>query len=108
LFAGFGNRHLAVVWLGKDDNQSVELTGSSGSLRLWADIMEQINEDSLKLAPDPNLEWHYIDTLNGALSDGSCENAVLLPFVDSKAPTRRAECRGNYLQRGLMWLQDQL
>jgi penicillin-binding protein 1B len=106
-FAGFGNRHLSVVWLGKDDNQPVGLTGSAGALRVWADIMAQIGEASLQLAPAPALEWHYIDRLDGGLSKQGCENSVLLPFARGSAPTERAACRGNYLQRGLEWLQEE-
>jgi membrane peptidoglycan carboxypeptidase len=38
-FAGFGGDTLAVVWVGRDDNQSTGLTGASGALPIWADIM---------------------------------------------------------------------
>ena len=33
-FAGFSDRLLAVVWLGRDDNSPINLTGSSGALRV--------------------------------------------------------------------------
>ena len=39
-FGGYTDRRLAVVWLGRDDNKPIRLTGSSGALRVWADIME--------------------------------------------------------------------
>ena len=31
-FAGFSGEHLAVVWMGNDENQPIGLTGSSGAL----------------------------------------------------------------------------
>ncbi|MGB5446017.1 MAG: penicillin-binding protein 1B, partial [Psychromonas sp.] len=40
-FAGFSGDMMAVVWLGKDDNSSTGLTGSSGALLVWADIFKQ-------------------------------------------------------------------
>src|SRR5690606_13609814 len=36
-FAGFTGNHLAVVWLGRDDNGPTHLTGSTGALTVWAD-----------------------------------------------------------------------
>ncbi|MGD8631541.1 MAG: penicillin-binding protein 1B, partial [Gammaproteobacteria bacterium] len=37
-FAGFSGDHLGVVWIGRDDNASTGLTGSSGALRIWRDL----------------------------------------------------------------------
>ncbi|VAW70295.1 Multimodular transpeptidase-transglycosylase, partial [hydrothermal vent metagenome] len=41
-FAGFSNDQLAVVWVGRDDNTSSGLTGASGALRLWTDVMKKL------------------------------------------------------------------
>ena len=38
-FAGFSGSHLAVVWIGHDDNSPTGLTGSSGSLPVWSRLM---------------------------------------------------------------------
>ena len=38
-FAGFDANRLAVVWIGDDDNAPTGLTGSSGALMIWDDIM---------------------------------------------------------------------
>ncbi|HYL72352.1 MAG TPA: penicillin-binding transpeptidase domain-containing protein, partial [Candidatus Dormibacteraeota bacterium] len=38
-FAGFSGGHLAVVWVGFDDNQPTGFTGSAGALPVWAHIV---------------------------------------------------------------------
>ena len=108
-FAGFSNRYLGVVWLGDDANKSINLTGSSGALRVWADIMAQLDASSLKLSADPKLEWKTIDIESGGLTSPSCENSALLPFVKGAAPDFRSACRTtNALEKGINWLQKLL
>jgi len=40
-FIGYDNEHLVTTWLGKDNNDSTGLTGSSGALVLFADYMKK-------------------------------------------------------------------
>ncbi len=42
-FVGFDNDELVTTWVGKDNNDSAELTGSSGALVLFSDYMKQKN-----------------------------------------------------------------
>lgn len=39
-FAGFTPYHVAIVWLGYDNNESHGLTGASGALPIWAEYMK--------------------------------------------------------------------
>ena len=91
-FAGFSRRLLNVVWLGRDDNQPVNLTGSSGALRVWADIMELQGIESFKLSRDDSLVWRTINPLDGGLVRQSCANGVLLPFPKGRVPGFRSTC----------------
>ncbi|MFE8034887.1 penicillin-binding protein 1B [Thiohalocapsa marina] len=50
-FAGFSGDRVVVAWVGRDDNKPTRLTGSSGALRLWGDIMATIEAQSLDLTP---------------------------------------------------------
>ncbi len=69
-FAGFGRDHLAVVWLGRDDNKPVRLSGSAGALRVWADLMNGIDAAGLpRAAAEKSLRWA------GAGSGGKSEAA---------------------------------
>ncbi len=105
-FAGFSDRLLTVVWLGHDDNRPVGLTGSSGALRVWADVMAQVGFDPLRLGDDPNLEWQYVDRFSGGLSSAGCKDSVLLPFRKGQAPDYRASCiENNLIERAIRWLQ---
>jgi len=46
-FAGFSGDKVAVVWVGRDDNKPMGLSGSSGALRLWGDIMARVDNQPL-------------------------------------------------------------
>ncbi|MBK1650039.1 penicillin-binding protein 1B [Rhabdochromatium marinum] len=50
-FAGFSGDKVTVVWVGRDNNQSTRLTGSSGALRVWGDLMASIDNQSLSDVP---------------------------------------------------------
>ena len=91
-FAGFSSRLLGVVWLGRDDNQPINLSGSSGALRVWADIMARQGIESFRLSRDDSLEWRNINPLDGGLLQQSCANGVLLPFPSGQVPRRRSSC----------------
>ena len=106
-FAGFGNRLLTVVWLGEDDNQPIQLSGSSGALRVWADIMDQTGFESVKLGIDPGLEWHHVHRFKGGTLDKNCEDAVLLPFKQGSQPKFRSACSKTNLKKGVVdWLRN--
>lgn len=91
-FSGFSSQLLAVVWLGNDDNKPVNLTGSSGALRVWADIMAQQKFKPFRISRDAALEWRYINRKNGGLTKQHCNNSVLLPFIKSQVPSKRSAC----------------
>lgn len=40
-FAGFTPLHVAVTWVGYDDNSSAKLTGSSGGVPIWTQYMKE-------------------------------------------------------------------
>tara|TARA_R110001583_G_C5662707_1_gene409825 strand:+ start:2832 stop:4967 length:2136 start_codon:yes stop_codon:yes gene_type:complete len=43
-FVGFDDREVVTTWVGRDDNASAKLTGSSGALILFSDYMTQRNK----------------------------------------------------------------
>ncbi|MFB3058353.1 MAG: penicillin-binding transpeptidase domain-containing protein, partial [Gammaproteobacteria bacterium] len=91
-FVGFTERDLTVVWLGKDDNSPINLTGSSGALLVWADIMQRQGFNAFKLDRDDSLEWQYINRFNGGLTNSGCTDSVLLPFPRHLVPDKRSAC----------------
>ena len=48
-FVGLDNRDVVTVWVGRDDNKSSTLTGSSGALTVFGDYMKLRTAESLVL-----------------------------------------------------------
>lgn len=91
-FAGFSGEHVAVAWIGKDDNGTTPLTGATGALPLWAAIMAVIDTQGLDAPAPSGIEFHWVDGATGRGSGENCANARLLPFTAGKIPEGRAPC----------------
>ncbi len=52
-FAGFTPHHVAVVWVGYDDNSSASLTGASGAVPIWAHYMRSF----ASTLPQDDFRW---------------------------------------------------
>jgi penicillin-binding protein 1B len=91
-FAGFDAAHVAVVWMGTDDNKPTGLSGSSGALPLWGDIYTQMVPTSLAFDNSDELAVHWVDLKSRALTDASCPGAVQLAFLPGTAPTETINC----------------
>ncbi len=91
-FAGFSGNRLAVVWLGRDDNRSAGLTGSSGALQVFGHLMRRIPNVPLNLPIPENVEWAVIDAQTGFLTQETCPGAMAIPFLKGSAPTRFHSC----------------
>jgi len=93
-FAGFTGSHVAVVWVGLDDNGVAGLTGASGAMRIWGDMMAAINTQPLLLARPETVQSFWIDETTGLLGSERCEQARVLPFIRNSEPDSHAECAG--------------
>ncbi len=91
-FAGFTGNKLAVVWVGRDDNQSTGLTGSSGALPIWGEMMAGLDIEPLILPLPEGVEQIWIDPVSGLLSSSNCPGAVRIPYMVGSAPTESASC----------------
>jgi penicillin-binding protein 1B len=85
-FAGFAGDRLAVVWLGHDDNTPAGLTGASGALSVWTELMRRLGPTSLEASPPPGIEWHWVDLQSGHRTPAGCPAARKLPFVAGSEP----------------------
>jgi penicillin-binding protein 1B len=105
-FAGFDRRRVAVVWVGRDDNGPMGLTGSAGAMRVWADLMKHIGVTPLDEQPPRGIELVAIDPKTGLLGEG-CADARTTPFFKGSEPERTAPCArsGSLMDDGLLWLQ---
>jgi penicillin-binding protein 1B len=92
-FAGFSGEHLAVVWVGKDDNSKTPLSGASGALQVWADLMRQLPTQGVNQQPPEGVSFDWIDATTGLLSAEHCEGALWLPLHNEFKPKESAECK---------------
>lgn len=107
-FAGFGGEYLSVFWVGRDDNAPMPLTGSSGALRLWSNLMMDIEEQSIDFIQPSNVSYEWVNRNDGSLSAANCEGAILLPIVDGSRPSYRDECSNRVVPRMLDWFRNVL
>ena len=91
-FAGFTGDLLAVVWLGRDDNLPTGLTGGTGALTVWDDILRRIRSQPLRLTLPPQVELVTVDSQGQHRTDAACSEAMVLPFIIGTAPQTWAAC----------------
>lgn len=83
-FAGFGDRVLSVVWVGRDNNQTAKLTGSTGAMQIWVDMMKKIKPEPLLLIEPEGVEWRDYPDMSNPMS--SCAQAKSYPFIKKYVP----------------------
>lgn len=91
-FAGFSGDIVAVVWTGYDDNLPTTLTGSSGAMKIWLNLVKEVAYKPYQLPQMTDLENHWIDGNNGLLAEKDCENAVELTFIKGTQPNQESDC----------------
>ncbi|WP_299149595.1 penicillin-binding protein 1B [uncultured Acinetobacter sp.] len=91
-FAGYSGNYMAVVWLGLDDNKTTGLTGSSGALPVWTNVMKQLRQKPVNLAQPNEIQWHWLDRYTGQLSAQGCEGAMYIPISSHAIPNQATAC----------------
>ncbi|MGD8207830.1 MAG: penicillin-binding protein 1B [Thiohalocapsa sp.] len=108
-FAGFSGEHVAVVWLGRDDNGPIGLTGASGALPIWGKLVGGMVSAPLRPAVTDGVEWVIIDPESGLRAEAHCDGAQSVPFIRGSAPEEWAPCAqgvGGAVQRTFKWFQE--
>jgi penicillin-binding protein 1B len=83
-FAGFGDRILSVVWIGRDNNQTAKLTGSSGAMQIWIDMMKKIKPEPLLLIEPEEIVWRDYPDMSSPKN--SCAQLKSYPFIKKYTP----------------------
>jgi penicillin-binding protein 1B len=84
-FAGFSANYNTVVWVGRDDNKKMPLTGATGALPIWTNIMTALPNQSLADPSQASIEWQWIDESTGNRTDEGCSGARRTP-IDRRSP----------------------
>lgn len=93
-FAGYSGDHLAVVWVGRDDNRPAGLTGATDALPVFAELMAGLSTRALELRPPPGVTREWVLPDGPLRADAGCRGAVELPFAEGSAPRELASCAG--------------
>jgi penicillin-binding protein 1B len=79
-FAGFSPDVTAVVWLGRDDNARTSLTGATGPLTIWTEIMRQLPHRHGKIEPPRGVEFKPVNPQGLYMDPRYCSGGRELPF----------------------------
>lgn len=90
-FAGFGSDLLGVVWTGRDDNAPTRLTGSSGALRVWLDIMARLRPAPLRQPMPAGLRWQSLPVAAPGRRP-ACTALARVPLLDGTVPAVKDVC----------------
>ncbi|MGB1255041.1 MAG: penicillin-binding protein 1B [Thiolinea sp.] len=91
-FAGYSGQHVMTVWVGRDDNKPTRMTGGTGALRMWGDMMKVLPSKPLRFGGSSKLIWVTVDSKTGLLFNPACGKAVKMPFLRGSQPRKRSYC----------------
>lgn len=97
-FIGFSSNKLSVVWVGRDDNKPISLSGSTGALRIWMDLMSRLNLEPLDIPPPISIENIWVNPHNGLRLRTSCQGGQLIPFIIGSGPSQETTCIRNLFE----------
>jgi penicillin-binding protein 1B len=105
-FVGYTSELLALVWVGYDDNARTQLTGASGALPIWVDVVRRaagpMGADGHVAGGDAEgLVVRRIDPTTGFLATAWCPDAIEERFLAGTEPVERCPDHGRPLRRWL-------
>ncbi|EGQ8016612.1 penicillin-binding protein 1B [Vibrio sp. B511a] len=103
-FVGVDGREVTTIWLGRDDNKPVNLTGSSGALRVYAEYLKQRIPERLELPwPREITTLGFKPTSDGGL-EMNCRSDYKLPVWDKSGQIKQqCEKKSNWLNSIFDW-----
>ena len=84
-FAGYTGDHLAVVWVGNDQNAQTGLYGSTGAMRVWSGLFARLPSSPLRV-DGQGVDWRWVQAQGSYVTDADCEGARRFAFVASAVP----------------------
>ena len=91
-FAGYSGEHVAVAWVGRDDNEPTGLTGATGALRLWGRVLAGLDSAPLAPVPPEGVAATWLELDPPRLSAEGCPGAVRLPLPAAGQPQEASDC----------------
>lgn len=93
-FSGFDKNILITSWIGKDNNQPVNLSGASGAMQLFMAYQQAQEPKSLVRRFPSGLAISHFDTATGQLSKAGCKDTYSVPAITEALPPVPKKCFG--------------
>ena len=90
-FSGFDQNTLTTIWLGRDDNKAIGLTGSTGALSVFSRLYSQLGVSSLLRPMPEQVSLQAFSLKSGYAQPQNCFNVLLLPAISVEMPVM-SEC----------------
>lgn len=81
-FAGFDERNVAAIWVGRDDNGKTNLLGSSGAMAVYQSFLNERPPIGLRSIPVTGVVQGYFDRDIGVAKQADCSNVIALPALE--------------------------
>jgi penicillin-binding protein 1B len=111
-FAGFSGSHVAVVWVGYDDNRPTGFTGSSGALTVWSRLMANLETTPRNAVLPDSLVSVPIEFTTGLRASPDCtEDLVTVTVPVGAEPPWKPGCAEgmtSIVERAGEWLRDMI
>jgi penicillin-binding protein 1B len=93
-FVGYTPELLSLVWLGFDQKDVINLSGSQAALPIWTDFMKSAlgNTENSDFLPPQGIVFKKVDRKSGLLANSSCPDSVEEAFIEGTEP--KEECSG--------------
>ena len=100
-FVGYSSDLLSLVWVGNDANRKTGLTGATGALPIWVDLMRRHGREAQRTrerVPEGIVE-RRIDPETGGLVQRGCPRWIDERFVAGSEPRRDCPIHGTRFRR---------
>ncbi|GAC04921.1 penicillin-binding protein 1B [Paraglaciecola chathamensis] len=91
-FSGFDNNILVTTWMGKDNNEPINLSGATGAMQLFIGYQKLQQPKSLVRRYPKGLGIAHFDEESGALSRPGCANTISVPAILDALPPVPKTC----------------
>lgn len=91
-FAGYSGNYVSIVWIGRDDNKPIGLTGGTGALPIWVDYMKALRLTPVSFTKPDGIEMAWVEQGTGRATDETCETAVYIPVKKGSVSNAPSEC----------------
>ncbi len=91
-FVGYTPELLCLVWVGFDQSDVLNLSGSQAALPIWTDFMKNAlkEKESSDFLPPQGIIFKKVDRKSGLLANSSCPDSVEEAFIEGTEP--KEEC----------------